>query len=148
MTPVAAPLATVDVETLATRASLGPLLARTDEAAARAGLDTVGASDLRLAVEEACRNVIEHGYPPGAPGPLRLTIVVHADRIVVVVADGARPFDPGDAPEPDLTAAWRQRRIGGLGWHLIRQVMDAVSHEAMPEGGNRLTLVKRLHPAH
>jgi anti-sigma regulatory factor (Ser/Thr protein kinase) len=35
-----------------------------------------------------------------------------------------------------------------LGWHLIHKVMDAVSHEAPPEGGNRLVLVKRLQSAH
>lgn len=140
----APPLVTVEFETLATRACLGPLLARTDETAAHAGLRAADASDLRLAVEEACRNVIDHGYPPDPPGPLRLAIAVHADRVVVTLADEARPFAPDDAPRPDLTADWRQMRIGGLGWHLIRLVMDAVTHELPPGGGNRLVLVKRL----
>lgn len=146
MTLVGAPRATAELETLATRPNLASLLARTDEVAARAGLDAVCASDLRLAVEEACCNVIDHGYPPDPPGPLRLRIAVHADRVVATVEDRAPRFDPLDAPGPDLTSPWRQRRIGGLGWYLIRRVMDAVSHEALPGGGNRLTLEKRLPP--
>jgi anti-anti-sigma factor len=140
------PLDTVELATVATRANLAALMARADRAAARAGLDADRAGELRLAVEEACRNVIEHGYPPGRPGPIRLSIAVHADRVVVTVVDAAPTFDPADAPEPDLTADWRQRRIGGLGWHLIRRVMDSVVHDVPPGGGNRLTLVKFVQP--
>ena len=146
MTPSAGPpLDTIEIETLAIRANLGPLLDGAVEAGVRAGLAADDATDLRLAVEEACRNVIDHGYPPGRPGPLRVSIALHADRVVVEIVDRARPFDPRDVPSPDLTGDWRQRRIGGLGWHLIRRVMDAVSHDTPPGGGNRLTLVKRLH---
>lgn len=73
------------IERPALRASLPVLLALVDEASAHAGLAPDAAADLRLAVEEVCANVVEHGYPAGAPGPIAISIGVHVDRIEIVI---------------------------------------------------------------
>jgi serine/threonine-protein kinase RsbW len=98
---------------------------------------------MRLAVEEACTNIMKHGYA-GADGPIRLAMSIEHDRIVAVLCDEAPTFDPDSATPPDLDSGWEERRIGGLGWHLIRQMTDEVHHESGAGRGNRLTLVKRL----
>ena len=113
----------------------------------RSRLAAAGAGDavwqaLRLAVDEACTNVIVHGYR-GAVGPIRLAVVVGEGQAVVTVTDNAPPFDPEAIPPPDLDSAWAVRREGGLGWHLIRSMVDEVRYRA-GERGNVLTLVKRL----
>ncbi len=87
-------------------------------------------------------NLIEHGYPPGPPGPIELTIAGDDECVVVGIRDRAPPFDPAAVPPPDLAAEWQNRRIGGLGWYLINQVMDEVRYES-DAAGNRLTLVKQ-----
>jgi serine/threonine-protein kinase RsbW len=126
----------------AVRGNLAALLEVVARMAAHQRLDRSIERDLRLAVEEACVNVIDHGYPPGHPGQIRLSITAESDRIVIDIADDAAAFDPGDAPAPDLRADWDDRRIGGLGWHLIRSVTDEVRHARPPGGGNRLTLIR------
>jgi anti-sigma regulatory factor (Ser/Thr protein kinase) len=98
---------------------------------------------VKLAVEEACVNVITHGYAGREPGPISLTFRSDSERFVVTVADAAAPFEPEALPEPDLTSGWKERKIGGLGWWLIRKMVDGVEYESSPGGGNRLTLVKR-----
>jgi serine/threonine-protein kinase RsbW len=67
---------------------------------------------------------------------------------VITVEDRARPFDPALAPRADPSAPIEQRRIGGLGWHLVHQVMDEVRYEPRTPQGNRVTLVKRILPTH
>lgn len=114
----------------------------------RARLAEAGAGDaawqaLRLAVDEACSNVIAHGYR-GAVGTIRLAVAVGDGRAVVTVTDAAPPFDPALVPPPDLDAPWAERRAGGLGWHLLRSVVDEVRYQPAGERGNVLTLVKRL----
>jgi serine/threonine-protein kinase RsbW len=121
---------------------LRALLDFTRDACARLGLDDDATFRIRLAVEEACMNLIEHGYPPGPPGPIELAITGDDDRVVVGIRDRAPPFDPAAVPPPDLAAEWQNRRIGGLGWHLINQVMDEVRYES-DAAGNLLTLVKQ-----
>jgi len=132
----------LELTSVAVRANLAALMGLVDQAVERERLGAEIASELRLAVEEVCVNVIDHGYPAGAPGPIRLAIDCDPDRVVVVVADEAVPFDPTHAPVPDLDAGLDERPIGGLGWHLIRQVMDEIEHEVSPAGGNVLKLVK------
>ena len=111
-----------------------------------AELDAERCGDVKLAVEEACSNIINHGYAGRPPGSIRLSAHREEDRLVVLIADQGVTFHPDDAPAPDLEEDWRQRRIGGLGWHLIRKVVDELSYQAV-NGENRLTLVLHLKEA-
>ena len=120
------------------------LLAFVERACAGAGLPDDVAFAVRLAAEEACTNVIRHGYVGGTPGPVAVAIERDATRVVVTIEDRGTPFDPADAPPPPLDAPADERPLGGLGWHLIRQVMDEVHHAHDARAGNRLTLVKYI----
>ena len=99
---------------------------------------------VRLAAEEACTNVIHHGYRGMAPGPVAVAIAHDASKVVVTIEDHGPPFDPDTAPPPSLDAPAEDRPLGGLGWHLIHQVMDEVHHAHDARTGNTLTLVKRI----
>lgn len=127
----------------ATLEHLPAFLACLDATASAAGVGDETAFALHLAVEEACANVIKHGYPD-APGPLTVRVEVTSQAVTVVLTDRAAVFDPDRAPAPPLDGTVEDRPIGGLGWHLIRELTDEVRHESPPGGGNRLTLVKRL----
>ncbi len=101
-------------------------------------------ADVRLAVEEVCVNIMSHGYGAGEAGPIRVAVTEHRRALVITIADEAPAFDPAAAPPPDLTSNWQDRREGGLGWHLVRSVMDEVRHAARQPRGNVVTLIKSL----
>jgi anti-sigma regulatory factor (Ser/Thr protein kinase) len=98
---------------------------------------------LQLAVDEACANVVQHGYG-GQGGEIEITVERDGDGVRVTLRDWGTSFDPQAVPAPDVTASLEQRRLGGLGLFLIHQVMDDVSFAFDAEGGNVLTMVKRL----
>ncbi len=112
------------------------------DACARSGADAASCFALRLAVEEVCANLIRHGYGGREPGPIEVSLRAEPRRLIVTVTDFAPPFLPSQAPVPDLASGWRERPVGGLGWHLVTSVMDQVRYEARADAGNRLTLVK------
>jgi serine/threonine-protein kinase RsbW len=115
------------------------------EAACReVGADEDVAYALRLAMEEVCTNVITHGYTDQRPGPITLTFQAGRGQIAMTIVDRARLFSPDDAPPPDLSTDWDDRKVGGLGWFLIRKMTDEVRHEPNPGGGNRVTLIKKF----
>ena len=107
------------------------------------GLDERRIYDLQLAVDEACANVVQHGYG-GQGGEIEITVERDGEEVRVTLRDWGTSFDPQAVPAPDVTASLEQRRLGGLGLFLIHQVMDDVSFDFDAESGNVLTMVKRL----
>ena len=97
--------------------------------------------ELKLAVDEACTNVMEHGYQGMDPGSIILSFRVEPDRVLVQITDFGRIFEPASAPKPDLEASLMDRPIGGLGLYLIYQTMDDIDYETS-EDGNTLTFTK------
>lgn len=99
--------------------------------------------DLKLAVDEACTNVIVHGYKGMDPGSIILSFRIESDRILVQITDFGHVFEPADASKPDLEAALEDRPLGGLGLFLIYQTMDNIDYQSS-EDGNTLTFTKYI----
>jgi len=97
--------------------------------------------DTQLAVEEAITNIILHGYRDGE-GAITVSGRAGNGTVEVQLEDRAGPFDPLSIPEPDLGGDAGDRKPGGLGIFLIRQVMDDVRYR-FDEGKNILVLTKR-----
>ena len=97
--------------------------------------------DLKLAVDEACTNIIMHGYKDMDPGSIILSFRIEPDRILVQVTDFGHVFEPADAPKPDVEAALEDRELGGMGLYLIYQTMDNIDYQSS-EDGNTLTFTK------
>lgn len=99
--------------------------------------------DLKLAVDEACTNIIQHGYKGMDPGSIILSFRIQPDRILVQITDFGHVFEPAQAPKPDIEAALEDREIGGMGLFLIYQTMDNIDYQSSDDG-NTLTFTKFL----
>ena len=99
--------------------------------------------ELKLAVDEACTNIIEHGYKGMDPGSIILSFRIESDRILVQITDFGHVFEPADAPKPDVDAALEDRQLGGMGLFLIYQTMDNIDYQSSEEG-NTLTFTKYI----
>lgn len=107
---------------------------------------------LVLAADEVCSNVVEHAYNDRPPGPVTVAFERVDDatgaRAELTVVDAGPAFDPSTAPVPVLVGPAETRPAGGLGWFLVRQVVDEWRYERRAErdgvARNVLTLVKRL----
>ena len=102
-----------------------------------------GVSEIQIAVDEACTNIIQHAYS-GKGGIITISCKLQDDDLVITIRDEGRPFDPGSVPLPDVEANLEERRIGGLGIYLMRKLMDDVSYNFNAKKGNKLTMRKRL----
>ena len=112
------------------------------QAAQDAGMDDWDCYSIRLAVDEACSNIIEHAYAGKVGEEIEVTCDVSDNKLVVILRDHGHPFNPALVPSPDLAATLQDRKIGGLGIYLMHRLMDEVRYEALGEAGNVLTLVK------
>lgn len=143
MQAVTAPAAVVHPGTLE---NLPRFLGFIDDVCARIDADDGTKYALRLAVEEVCTNLIVYGYKNRPAGPIEVVAYDDCDRVTLVIQDRAPPFDPKNAPAPDLTSDVEHRRAGGLGWHLVKKLVDEIRYVPDTPSGNVLTLVKRKTP--
>src|SRR5262249_48985236 len=95
--------------------------------------------DITLAVDEALTNVIRHAYQNRHDQPLELTCRGLENGLEFTLLDRGQPVDRARVCARPLEAV----EAGGLGTHIIRQIMDCVDYEPMPDC-NRLRLVKYL----
>ena len=99
--------------------------------------------DLNLAVEEMVGNVARHAYPEGGEHFFTLQIIVSDDEFVACIEDDGIEFNPTAYPFPDLDVPVEERKEGGLGIHLVRQIMTTMEHQRLG-GKNIVTLRKTL----
>ncbi len=98
---------------------------------------------INLALEESVTNVMLYAYPDG-PGKVLIESEKDSKKITFVISDHGIPFDPTQSPEADISLSAEERAIGGLGIHLVRQIMDEIRYERKDDM-NVLTLVKLLN---
>ena len=124
---------------------LGTVRRFVERHAAKAELPEDAIHALRLSVDEACTNIIEHAYDGRGDEQVDIAMSVEPDRVVVCIRDRGRAFDVRSYVEPDVLRLSRQRKAGGLGVNIIRKLMDFVEYRS--DGSvNEIRLTKSRGP--
>ncbi|HYC50914.1 MAG TPA: ATP-binding protein [Gemmatimonadaceae bacterium] len=97
---------------------------------------------MAIALDELLTNSLSYGLPREG-GEVTLEVELRPDRLIVTVSDNGEPFDPLGRPAPDTTSPLTDRPVGGLGIHLVRQLVDDVSYQRRADR-NEVTLTKHL----
>jgi len=98
---------------------------------------------VNVALDELLANALSHGGTGRDPCSLTVEVKLDEERVTVILTDDGTPFDPFEREAPDTTLSVEDRPIGGLGLHLVGQLMDQVSYQRR-EGHNVVVLVKQL----
>jgi anti-sigma regulatory factor (Ser/Thr protein kinase) len=94
---------------------------------------------IHVVLEEAVTNAVLHGYDPGDSGDLSLEIAATPERLVAILSDAGRPFNPLLQPEsPSEPKPIAEAMIGGLGVKLMRTYCSAMEYRRAGET-NELT---------
>lgn len=81
-----------------------------------------------LALDEILTNIISYGYEDRENHFIDVRISLKDEKILLEVEDDGREFNPLAIPEADTASAVNERPIGGLGLHLIRNMMDEIRY--------------------
>ena len=99
--------------------------------------------EINLALDELFTNIISYGYQDDQDHLIEITITPLNNTLELRIEDDGVPFNLIDVADPDLPCDIESCKIGGLGIHLIKNLMDEVCYKRA-EGKNRLTLKKEL----
>ncbi len=98
-------------------------------------------ADVRLAVDEACANVIEHAYRDNPYQEVQIALQIDLQRIHVRIVDSGISFDEEEYQEPNVVVLTKRGKSGGLGVHIMRRLMDRVEYTAGTDR-NEICLIK------
>ena len=110
----------------------------------QAGLDETDIGKVELAVDEACANVIEHAYGHDTSKEVMIRASFDDEALRIHVEDTGRGFDPDSVQPEEIERLVAERKSGGLGMRLMKQLMDEVRYEIEPGRKNELHMMKRI----
>jgi serine/threonine-protein kinase RsbW len=96
-----------------------------------------------LSLDEILTNVMSYGFTDAREHHIDVRLRIIGGELEAEVSDPGRPFNPLDVPTPNLDAPIEERPIGGLGLHIVREMMDRLEYRRV-DGRNVLTLTKRI----
>ena len=110
----------------------------------RLNLTSRFADDLVLAVYEACANVLEHAYQGREGGQIYLSITLDGDVVEVIIMDRGASFDMASYKPMEPKQLKDEAMDGGMGYTLIKTVMDTVEYSTQGSGINMMRMTKRI----
>jgi len=97
--------------------------------------------EINLGLDELFTNIISYGFEDESEHQIKFSLLKNKETLVVQVEDDGKPFNPLDVSNPGIPQDLDSMSIGGLGIHLIKNMMDDIDYQRA-EGKNRLTFKK------
>jgi anti-sigma regulatory factor (Ser/Thr protein kinase) len=98
--------------------------------------------EINLILEEVLANIISYAYGDNQWHEIVVRADIGSDELVIEVEDDGRPFNPLQIPPPDLERPLEQRKVGGLGLHLVRELTSSIEYTRR-EDKNHLVMRKK-----
>lgn len=85
--------------------------------------------DVNLAIEEPIVNIINHSRKDDAAISIRIEVKINPENISILITDDGNPFNPLSVPHMDIRKPALERSLGGLGMHIVRNIMQSMWYE-------------------
>jgi len=109
----------------------------------KTGLSKKFVFEVNLVLDELFTNIISYGFDDDGEHSIKVTITPENGGLCLCIEDDGKPFNPVEFEAPDMSCSIEECKIGGLGIHIIRKLMDDICYERC-EDKNVLKLKKGL----
>ncbi len=106
------------------------------------GFSEEDTSNIILAVDEACTNIIKHAYQYATDKEIELSIFKDNKSFEIRIYDSGKAFDPSSLRPPDLKKYIGRHERGGFGVYLMKRLMDKVEYNFHAGKRNEVRLTK------
>jgi serine phosphatase RsbU (regulator of sigma subunit)/anti-sigma regulatory factor (Ser/Thr protein kinase)/HAMP domain-containing protein len=133
---------TVDVVIANDLGELAQVTAAMERIGAEHAIPARALTQLQVALDEVLSNIIKYAWPHGGAHDIRVRFALAAGEVKIEVIDDGTMFDPLRAAAPERTPPMQRPRQGGVGIHLVKQLVDEIDFARIGDR-NHLTLIKR-----
>lgn len=93
------------------------------------------AMKIAVCVEELFVNVVNYAYD-GEIGDCQVSFFIDdslGNKVIIKISDQGKAFNPLEKEDPDISLSAEERKIGGLGIFMVKNIMDTISYERKEE---------------
>jgi len=94
-----------------------------------------------IVIDELLSNIISYAYQDKKEHIVEINIKLNEERLEIKITDDGFPFNPLAMLPPDTKLGLEERELGGLGIHLVKNIMDEYQYTRL-KGENIIVLVK------
>lgn len=94
-----------------------------------------------IVIDELLSNIISYAYQDKKEHIVYINIKLAGERLEIKITDDGFPFNPLAMLPPDTKLGLEERELGGLGVHLVKNIMDEYQYKRF-KGKNIIVLVK------
>jgi anti-sigma regulatory factor (Ser/Thr protein kinase) len=105
------------------------------------GLSEACVTDINICLDELFTNIVSYGFEDDLGHITRFTMNLNNKVLTLIIEDEGIAFNPLEKKDPEIPADLIDVRIGGLGIHIVRKLMDDIRYKRK-QGKNKLTLKK------
>lgn len=105
------------------------------------GLSEACITDVNICLDELFTNIVSYGFEDDLEHIIRFTMDLDSQVLTLSIEDEGIPFNPLEKKAPEIPVDLIDVRIGGLGIHIVRKLMDDIRYKRK-QGKNKLTLKK------
>ena len=106
-------------------------------------LSEANITDVNICLDELFTNIISYGFKDNLEHITQFHLHLNDNELTVIIEDEGVAFNPLKKKDPDIPADLKDVKIGGLGIHIVRKLMDDIHYERK-DGKNKLTLKKMV----
>ena len=106
-----------------------------------AALSEACITDVNICLDELFTNIVCYGFEDDLEHITRFTINLDNNVLALIIEDEGIPFNPLEKKDPEIPDDLIDVRIGGLGIHIVRKLMDDIRYKRK-RGRNKLTMKK------
>jgi len=110
------------------------------------GLSEACIRDVNICLDELLTNIVSYGFEDDLEHIIRFTMDLDNQVLTLSIEDEGVPFNPLEKKDPEVPADLIDVRIGGLGIHIVRKLMDDIRYNRK-QGKNKLTMKKSIQPS-
>jgi anti-sigma regulatory factor (Ser/Thr protein kinase) len=99
--------------------------------------------EINLALDELFTNIISYGFQDEKEHIVKVTLAPENDQLCLCIEDDGKPFNPIEFESPDVACSVEKCKIGGLGIHIMKKLMDEICYERCGDK-NVLSLKKKI----
>jgi anti-sigma regulatory factor (Ser/Thr protein kinase) len=99
--------------------------------------------EINLALDELFTNIISYGFKDDEEHIIKVTLTPQNGVLCLCIEDDGTPFNPIDFETPDVSCSVEECKVGGLGIHIMKKLMDEICYERCGDK-NVLNLKKKI----